>query len=45
MPRGFADGSPIPDAYRRLGRRSNIWGTIAVLLPLGNLYWMVLKPV
>ena len=44
MAEGFADGSPIPEAYWRLSRLWNIWGGIAVLLPLGNLYWMVFKP-
>jgi uncharacterized membrane protein len=42
--RTFADGGPIPERYWRLGRRWVIWGTIATLLPLANLYFMVVKP-
>jgi uncharacterized membrane protein len=42
--RAFAGGGPIPESYWRLSRRWAIWGTIATLLPLANLYFMVLKP-
>jgi hypothetical protein len=28
----------------RLGRQWAIWGTVATLLPLANLYFMVFKP-
>ncbi|MEX2167475.1 MAG: DUF2269 domain-containing protein [Methyloceanibacter sp.] len=42
--RAFADGGPIPESYWRHGRRWAIWGTIATLLPLANLYFMVVKP-
>jgi uncharacterized membrane protein len=42
--RAFAEGGPIPESYWRLGRRWVIWGTIATLLPLANLYFMVVKP-
>jgi len=44
MARAFAQGGPIPENYWRLGRRWAIWGTIATLLPLANLYFMVFKP-
>jgi len=44
MVRAFAQGGPIPENYWRLGRRWAIWGTIATLLPLANLYFMVFKP-
>ena len=44
MARAFAQGGPIPESYWRLGRRWAIWGTIATLLPLANLYFMVFKP-
>jgi uncharacterized membrane protein len=44
MARVFAQGGPIPESYWRLGRRWAIWGTIATLLPLANLYFMVFKP-
>ena len=42
--RGFAEGGVIPESYWRLGRLWAIWGTIATLLPLANLYFMVVKP-
>jgi uncharacterized membrane protein len=40
----FAAGSPIPDSYWRHNRRWVIWGTIATVVPLANLYFMVFKP-
>jgi uncharacterized membrane protein len=42
--RAFAGGGPIPESYWRHSRRWMIWGTIATLLPLANLYVMVVKP-
>jgi uncharacterized membrane protein len=42
--RSFKQGGPIPESYWRLGKRWAIWGTIATLLPLANLYFMVFKP-
>jgi uncharacterized membrane protein len=42
--RGFANGGAIPDSYWRHGRRWAIWGTIATVVPLANLYFMVFKP-
>jgi uncharacterized membrane protein len=42
--RAFADGGTIPDSYWRHGRRWMIWGTIATVIPLANLYFMVFKP-
>lgn len=44
MARHFKEDTPIPEEYWRLSRLWIVWGTIAVLLPLGNLYWMVFKP-
>ncbi len=44
MARGFADGGEIPPEYWLMSRQWQIWGTIATLLPLMNLYWMVFKP-
>lgn len=44
MAKLFADGDAIPDSYWRLGRIWIIFGTIATILPLLNLYWMVFKP-
>ena len=42
--RAFASGGSIPESYLRLCRLWLIWGTIATLLPLANLYFMVVKP-
>jgi uncharacterized membrane protein len=44
LARAFAAGGPIPDSYWRLGRRWAIWGAIATIIPLCNLYFMVFKP-
>jgi uncharacterized membrane protein len=44
LARAFAAGGPIPDSYWRLGRRWAIWGVIATIVPLCNLYFMVFKP-
>ena len=41
----FANGKSIPDEYWKLSTRWNIFGTIAVVLPLINIYWMVFKPI
>ncbi len=42
--RAFASGGKIPDSYWRHGRRWAIWGAIATVIPLANLYFMVFKP-
>jgi len=44
MARAFADGSDIPGMYWRLGRLWMVFGIIATILPMINLYWMVFKP-
>ena len=44
MARAFADGGAIPETYWRLSRRWYIWGTIATILALANLYFMIFKP-
>jgi len=41
----FATSGVIPDAYWKLCMRWNIFGAIAVLLPVINLYWMIFKSV
>jgi len=41
----FANGGEIPARYWELGRLWNVLGTIATLLPIMNLYWMVFKPI
>lgn len=43
--RQFANSGEIPDKYWRLGRVWMIFGTLATIIPLANLYWMVFKPV
>lgn len=45
MARQFANGGEIPARYWRLGRLWGVFGTLATVLPLMNLYWMVFKPV
>jgi uncharacterized membrane protein len=42
--RAFAAGGPIPESYWRHNRRWLIWGIIATVLPLANLYVMIFKP-
>jgi uncharacterized membrane protein len=42
--RDFAAGGAVPESYWRHGRRWAIWGTIATVIPLANLYFMVFKP-
>lgn len=44
LARDFAGGGPIPERYWQLNRRWLVWGIIATLVPLGNLYVMVFKP-
>jgi uncharacterized membrane protein len=42
--RAFAQDGAIPESYWRHGRRWIIWGAIATVIPLANLYVMVFKP-
>jgi len=44
MAKEFASTGVIPDQYWKLCTTWNIFGVIATLLPLMNLYWMVFKP-
>ena len=44
MAKVFMTTSDIPELYWTLCKRWNIFGAIAILLPLVNLYWMVFKP-
>jgi len=44
LAREFASGGEIPERYRRLSRLWMVWGCVATLLPLCNLYLMVLRP-
>lgn len=41
---GFEGGGPIPERYWRLNRHWFVWGIIATVIPLANLYVMVAKP-
>ena len=45
MARQFANGGEIPVRYWKLGRLWIVFGILATLLPMINLYWMVFKPV
>jgi uncharacterized membrane protein len=45
LARDFADDAEIPAEYWQLNRYWYLCGIVAVLLPLGNLYWMVFKPI
>jgi uncharacterized membrane protein len=42
--RVFLKSGEIPKSYWLHGRRWVIWGTIATVIPLTNLYFMVFKP-
>jgi uncharacterized membrane protein len=42
--RAVARGGAIPESYWQHGRRLLIWGTIATVIPLANIYFMVFKP-
>jgi uncharacterized membrane protein len=44
MAHAFSADTKIPEAYWRLNRYWCVFGTVAVLLPMANLYWMVFKP-
>ncbi len=44
LARAFADGGEIPDSYWRLGRLWMIFGLVATVLPLVNVFLMVFKP-
>ena len=44
LARGFRDGGEIPQRYWRLATLWAVIGTVATLLPLANLYFMIFKP-
>ncbi len=44
LARGFETGAEIPALYWRLNRQWYIWGVLATVIPLANLYVMVAKP-
>jgi uncharacterized membrane protein len=41
----FSETNVIPPEYWKLCMNWNIWGVIATLLPIVNIYWMTFKPV
>jgi len=43
MAEEFSESGVISDYYWTLCKRWNIWGAIAVILPLINIYWMTFK--
>lgn len=45
MSRAFSEGAAIPEHFWKLSKAWYTWGTLATVLPLVNLYWMVFKPV
>jgi len=44
MAKVFAENNVIPDQYWKMCTTWNIWGVIATLLPVVNIYWMTFKP-
>jgi uncharacterized membrane protein len=44
LARGFAGGGEIPERYWKLSRIWIVFGLLATVLPLANLYIMVFKP-
>ena len=44
LARDFRDAAAIPDRYWRLSTLWAIFGAIATVLPLANLYFMIFKP-
>jgi uncharacterized membrane protein len=42
--RQFSFSAPIPADYLKLNRRWLVWGVLATVLPLANLYVMIVKP-
>jgi uncharacterized membrane protein len=44
LARRFENGGAIPDVYWRLSRHWLVWGAVAILIPLANLYVMIVKP-
>jgi uncharacterized membrane protein len=45
MAKVFSETNVIPPEYWKLCMNWNIWGVIATLLPIVNIYWMTFKPV
>lgn len=44
LARGFRDAATIPDRYWRLSMLWAVFGSVATILPLANLYFMIFKP-
>jgi uncharacterized membrane protein len=45
MAKQFSETQQIPELYWKLERIWIIFGILATILPLANLYWMVFKPI
>ena len=45
MVRNFSDAKSIPEEYWKLSKRWNVFGAIAVTLPLINIYWISINRV
>jgi uncharacterized membrane protein len=45
MAKVFSETNVIPQEYWKLCMTWNIWGVIATLFPIANIYWMTFKPV
>lgn len=43
LARTFENGGEIPERYWRLNRRWYVWGALATILPLLNIYVMIQK--
>jgi len=44
LAKAFTEEEPIPEIYWKLGKMWLIFGILATVLPMINLYWMVFKP-
>ncbi len=44
MARGFSENTKIPDEYWKLCKAWNVFGSLATIIPMINIYWMVFKP-
>jgi len=44
LARAFAADHTVPESYWRYSRRWYIWGTVATVVPIANLYFMIFKP-
>lgn len=45
MSKHFSKGQEIPEQYWKLSRIWMIFGTLATIVPIASIYWMVYKPI